>query len=86
MTRGLLAGAEQAGLRDSGSGGVGVRGGIGRNRRSADQAGERRRQQESIQLILHIDLAFGVGADGSAGCGLAGSAGMPATHIECHAH
>jgi hypothetical protein len=26
-------------------------------------------------LVLHFDLAFGVGAEGSAGCGLAGSVG-----------
>ena len=84
--RGILTGAEQAGLGNSGLGVVGVRGGIGRNRRSTDQAGKGCRQQESIQLVLHFDLAFGVGAEGSAGCGLAGSAGEPAARIQCHAH
>jgi hypothetical protein len=37
-------------------------------------------------LVLHFDLVLGVGAEGSAGCGLAGPAGAPTTHIQCHAH
>ena len=56
--RGILTDAEQTGLGDRGLGGGWVRGGIGRNRRSTDQAGERRCQQESIQLVLHFDLVF----------------------------
>jgi len=57
--RGILTGAQQTSLGNSGLGRVGVGGGFGRNRRSTDQAGERCGQQESIQLVLHFDLVWG---------------------------